>query len=75
VKLSLEVTVMLWVVAPLLQEFPEVALDVRITLPPVQNVVGPLALMVGTGGNECTKAKTEVLLEDTQDVVVFLAST
>ena len=36
--------------SPLLQTLPEVALDVRTTLSPEQNVVGPEALTVGVGG-------------------------
>ena len=34
-------------VAPLLQVFPVAALDVKVTLPPEQKVVGPLAEIVG----------------------------
>ncbi len=40
-------TVMDWVVAPLLQRLPVALDEVRVTDPPVQNVVGPLALTVG----------------------------
>ena len=40
-------TVMDWVVAPLLQTLPVALDEVRVTDPPAQNVVGPLAVMVG----------------------------
>ena len=40
---------MLCVVAPVLHKFPVAAEEVRITLPPEQNVIGPLADMVGMG--------------------------
>lgn len=38
------------VVAPLDQVFPVAAEDVRVTEPPVQNEVGPLAVIVGVAG-------------------------
>ena len=38
------------VVAPVLQVFPVALDDVSVTLPPVQNVVGPLAEIVGVAG-------------------------
>lgn len=38
---------MLWVVAPVLQRYPDAGEEVRITLPLGQNVSGPLAEMVG----------------------------
>jgi len=44
------VTVILWLVDPLLQVLPEVAEEVSTTLLPSQNVVGPDAVMVGTVG-------------------------
>ena len=34
----------------MLHEFPEALLLVSTTLPPEQNVVGPLAVIVGVGG-------------------------
>ena len=37
-------------VAPLLHRLPEVALDVKVTVPPEQKVVGPSVVMVGVGG-------------------------
>ena len=41
--------------------FPVVELEVRFTLPPAQKVVGPLAVIVGTG----TEASTvTVVVED-----------
>ena len=48
-KLSLELTTMLCVVAPLLHTFPDAALEVNITLPPLQKVIGPFAEIVGVG--------------------------
>jgi hypothetical protein len=47
-------TVIDWVVAPLLQTFPEVALEVKITLSPTQKVVGSLGEIVGVVGLEFT---------------------
>ena len=38
------------VVEPSLQTLPLAALDVRVTLPPVQKVVGPPGVIVGVGG-------------------------
>ena len=38
------------VVDPSLQTLPLAALDVRVTLPPLQKVVGPPGVMVGVGG-------------------------
>ena len=37
-------------VAPVLQVFPVAALEVKVTLPPEQNVVGPLVDIVGVEG-------------------------
>lgn len=42
------------VVAPFDQRFPMAADDVKTTLPPVQNVVGPAAVIVGVVGNAFT---------------------
>jgi hypothetical protein len=42
-------TVIDWVVAPLLQRLPVALDEVRVTDPPEQNVVGPLAVTVGAG--------------------------
>jgi hypothetical protein len=36
--------------APLYHWFPLALLDVSVTLPPVQNVVGPLGVIVGVAG-------------------------
>jgi hypothetical protein len=41
---------MLCVVAPVDQIYVVPALEVRVTLPPAQKVVGPLAVIVGAGG-------------------------
>lgn len=40
----------LCVVAPVLHKLPDADDEVRVTLPPVQNVVGPPALIVGVEG-------------------------
>ena len=45
---------MLCVVAPVDHKYPTPELDVSVTLPPAQKVVGPDAVMVGAGGNELT---------------------
>jgi hypothetical protein len=50
------VTVILCVVAPVLQVFPVAKLDVSVTLPPAQKVSGPLAVI--TGGAEPTPTVT-----------------
>ena len=39
------------------------ALEVKLTLPPAQNVVGPLAEMVGVAGNAITVTEPFTLLE------------
>lgn len=54
-------TVMLCVVAPLLHRYEAAAELVKVTLPPAQKVVGPLAVIVGTAGRGCTV--TDVLAE------------
>lgn len=46
---SLSATVMLLLVSPVDQRFPVVAEDVIVTLPPVQKVVAPPAVIVGAG--------------------------
>lgn len=43
-----------WVVAPVDQVFPVAEEEVNVTEPPVQNVVGPPAVMVGTAGSGFT---------------------
>jgi hypothetical protein len=50
VKLPVLETVILWVVSPVFQRLPEAELEVRVTEPPVQKLVGPLAEMVGALG-------------------------
>jgi hypothetical protein len=42
-------TVIDWVVAPLLQRLPVALDEVRVTDPPAQKMVGPLAVTVGVG--------------------------
>jgi len=67
-------TVMDWVVAPFDHTFPVVAEDVKTTVPPEQNVVGPLALMVGAAGNglTVTTVGVEVALQlPLDDVTVY----
>jgi hypothetical protein len=44
------VTVILAVVAPVDHKYVDPALDVKVTLPPVQNVNGPPAVIVGAAG-------------------------
>lgn len=48
------VTVIACDVAPLDHEFPDTADEVNVTLPPVQNDVGPLAETVGAAGDAVT---------------------
>jgi hypothetical protein len=45
---------MLCEVAPVDHKLPEAALDVSVTLPPMQKVVGPEADMVGVAGRALT---------------------
>ena len=49
------------VTSPVDQVFPEADEDVRVTDPPVQNVVGPPAKITGAGGAGLT---TTVVAED-----------
>lgn len=51
-------TVMDCVVAPVDQVFPVAADEVRVTEPPVQKAVGPLAVIVGVGGSGLTVITT-----------------
>ena len=60
------VTVMDWVVAPLLQVLPVAALDVSVTLPPSQKVVAPDVLTVGVAGTGFTVTVTGVEAADWQ---------
>ena len=52
---------------------PVAALEVKVTLPPVQNVVGPLAVTVGplTGGATVTTIGADA--EDVQPATVCVA--
>jgi hypothetical protein len=59
------------VVAPLLHEYELPALAVRVTVPPTQNVVVPLAVMVG-GAAAVIVSVTGVLVLLSQLVLVFL---
>jgi hypothetical protein len=59
------VTVIDCVVAPVDQTFPKAALLVRITLPPTQNVVGPLAVILGIGGDGLIVTDTGSEVSDT----------
>jgi hypothetical protein len=43
-------TVIAWVVAPVDHVFPVADDDVKTTFPPVQNVIGPPAVIVGADG-------------------------
>ena len=45
---------MLAVVAPLDHKYEDPALEVNVTLPPVQKVNGPPAVIVGVAGNALT---------------------
>ena len=55
---------MLCVVAPVLQVLPVNDEDVSTTLPPWQNVVGPLALIVGvTAGVTVTAVTAETFVQ------------
>jgi hypothetical protein len=47
-------TVILAVVAPVDHKYDDPALEVNVTLPPVQNVNGPPAVIVGMAGNVFT---------------------
>ena len=53
-----------WVVAPVDHTLPVAELDVRVTLPPVQNVVDPLGVIVGVAGRgfTVTEAAAEAAL-------------
>ena len=43
-----------WVVAPFDQTFPLAADEIKITFPPAQNDVAPVAVMVGVAGKGFT---------------------
>jgi hypothetical protein len=55
---------MLCVVSPVLQVLPEVALDVKVTLPPVQKLSGPLAVITGLSGALTTATETAWEVEE-----------
>ena len=59
------------VVAPVDQRFPVVAEEVRTTLPPVQKVVAPPAVIVGVDGKAFT---VTVVPGDVADVQVPLST-
>jgi hypothetical protein len=48
------VTLIPGVVAPVDHKYDEPELEVKVTLPPAQKVVGPLAVMTGVAGNALT---------------------
>ena len=50
---------MLAVVAPVDHRYEAPALEVSVTLPPVQKVSGPLAVIVGAAGRELTVTEVE----------------
>lgn len=58
----LVVTVIVWVVSPVDHIFPAAAEEVKVTDPPSQNVVGPLAVIVGAVaiGTTVTTVATDV---------------
>ncbi len=56
-------TVIDCVVAPVLQVLPVAEEDVNVTLPPVQNVVGPLAEMIGALGKGFTVTVADPAVE------------
>lgn len=53
-----------WVVAPVDQVFPVAEDEVKVTELPEQKVVGPLAVIVGTGGSGFT---VTVVAADTEE--------
>lgn len=57
-----------WVVAPFDQVFPVAAEEVKTTEPPAQKVVGPPAVIVGTGGSGLT---VTVVTADVAEQVPF----
>ncbi len=61
------------VVAPLLQTLPITELEVKITFPPSQKVVGPFAEIVGVTGNGFTT--TVVALELAEQLLPLVTVT
>jgi hypothetical protein len=53
---------MLDVVAPVDHKYVVPALEVKVTLPPAQNVVGPPAVIVGVAGNALTVTDPDTVL-------------
>ena len=53
-KLPVLFTTMLCIVSPLFHKYDAAALEVNVTLPPSQNVVGPPGVIVGVAGNGFT---------------------
>lgn len=64
VMVAVVFTFMLCVVSPVLQTFPDTALEVSVTLSPLQKVVEPLAEMVGVAGIGLTVTLTVFELAD-----------
>jgi hypothetical protein len=58
------------VVSPVDHVFPEAEEDVSVTLPPVQKLVGPLALIVGVAGVGFTVTAVAAEFEDVQPLDV-----
>jgi hypothetical protein len=58
------------VVAPLLQRFPELAEDVRVTLPSSQKVVGPEVVIVGVLGFGLTATAVAVEAAEVQELTI-----
>jgi hypothetical protein len=76
--LPLVVATYAWLVAPAMRAapsyhwFPLALLDVSVTLPPVQNVVGPPALTVGVAGVGVTVTVVDVEAALGQPLVVTM---
>ena len=66
-------TVIACVIAPVDHRLPVADDEVKVTLPPVQNVVGPPAVMVGVGGTGLTVPLTATLIVviPTEATVIF----
>ena len=63
-------TIIDWVVAPVDQTFPVAEDEVRVTLPPSQKLVEPLAVMVGVAGNGVTVTVVPAEVAEVQPPVV-----
>lgn len=67
------VTTIDWVVSPVDQRLPVADDEVKVTLPPTQNVVGPPAVIVGVAGNGFTVPATATFMVVTPvDAIVML---